>query len=284
MSGPDFIIIGAMKSGTSSLQDQLARQPGIFMATPKEPNYFSDDAIFAKGPDWYGALFEPAPAGSIKGEASTHYTKLPTHPETVARLKAAHPGVRLIYVIRNPVDRAMSHYMHEWSQAVMGPDLEEAFARHPSLVDYGRYAMQIAPYLDAFGREAVYLTSLEQLKARPDAELAAIGAHIGAEAPLVWDHGEAAKNVSTQRMRRVPFHNLLVASRASKALRRVLVPKSWREKFRASRTMQARPDYPPALRARLEAAFLEDRAALAGLFPEHPCLDLCYPFARERAA
>lgn len=284
MTGPDFIIIGAMKSGTSSLQDQLARQPGLFMTTPKEPNYFSDDAIFAKGAGWYGALFAPAPEGSLTGEASTHYTKLPTHPQTVARLQAAHPAVKLIYVIRNPVDRALSHYMHEWSQGVMGADLEAAFAQHGTLVDYGRYAMQIAPYLEAFGRDSVYLTSLEQLKASPDAELAAIGAHIGAANPLVWDHSEQAKNVSTQRMRRVPFHNVLVASRASKALRRVLVPKSWRQKFRAARTMPARPEYPAALRAQLEATFLQDRAALAALFPGHPALELCYPFALEPAA
>lgn len=284
MSGPDFIIIGAMKSGTSSLQDQLARQNGLFMTTPKEPNYFSDDAVFAKGAGWYSALFDDAPAGAVTGEASTHYTKLPTHPHTVERLKAAAPSVKLIYVIRNPVDRALSHYMHEWSQGVMGADLEQAFAEHQTLVEYGRYAMQIKPYLDAFGQESVYLTSLEQLKATPDTELAAIGAHIGAASPLVWDHSEQAKNVSTQRMRRVPFHNVLVASRASKMLRRVLVPKAWRERFRAARTMQSRPQLPAPLRARLEAEFLEDRAALTALFPGHPCLDMCYPFAAEPAA
>ncbi len=83
---PDFIIIGAMKCGTSTLYEQLAAQPGVFMCTPKEPNFFSDDRIYANGLDWYRGLFAPAPAGALCGEASTHYTKLPTHPATLERL------------------------------------------------------------------------------------------------------------------------------------------------------------------------------------------------------
>ena len=83
---PDFIIIGAMKCATSTLHEQLALQPGFFMSTPKEPNFFSDDDCFARGLDWYRGLFAEAPEGSIRGESSTHYTKLPTHPRTVERL------------------------------------------------------------------------------------------------------------------------------------------------------------------------------------------------------
>ena len=61
MALPDFFIIGAMKCGTSTLQAQLARQDGVFMTTPKEPNFFSDDDIFAKGRAWYEGLFADAP-------------------------------------------------------------------------------------------------------------------------------------------------------------------------------------------------------------------------------
>jgi hypothetical protein len=58
MTRPDFIIMGAMKSATSTLHTQLAMQPGIFMSTPKEPNYFSDDAEFSRGEQWYADLFD----------------------------------------------------------------------------------------------------------------------------------------------------------------------------------------------------------------------------------
>ena len=91
---PDFLIIGAMKSGTSTLQAQLAVQPGLFMTTPKEPNFFSDDDIYAKGIDWYRSLFDAAAAGDLKGEASTHYTKLPDYPDTVTRLAASFARAR----------------------------------------------------------------------------------------------------------------------------------------------------------------------------------------------
>ena len=57
---PDFIVIGAMKSATTTLHEQLARQPGIFMCHPKEPNFFSDDENYARGWGWYGSLFRAA--------------------------------------------------------------------------------------------------------------------------------------------------------------------------------------------------------------------------------
>ncbi|MDO5706469.1 MAG: sulfotransferase domain-containing protein, partial [Paracoccus sp. (in: a-proteobacteria)] len=115
MAMPDFLIIGAMKCGTSTLAAQLGAQTGIFVTTPKEPNFFSDDAEWARGIDWYRALFDGAAPGDLKGEASTHYTKLPNHPHTLERLRPHVPAPRLIYLIRNPLDRLVSHYIHEWT-------------------------------------------------------------------------------------------------------------------------------------------------------------------------
>ena len=63
MTTPDYIVIGAMKCGTTTLAAQLGAQSGLFMTTPKEPNYFSDDDVFARGPDWYSALFDAAAPG-----------------------------------------------------------------------------------------------------------------------------------------------------------------------------------------------------------------------------
>ena len=136
MKTPDFLIIGAMKCGTSSLQTQLAAQPGVFMTTPKEPNFFSDDPVFAKGMGWYGALYDAAAPGDLTGEASTHYTKRPTWPDTVQRLHAAVPDARLIYMIRNPVERCVSHYIHDWSEGRIAHDLDTAIDRIPEIIDY----------------------------------------------------------------------------------------------------------------------------------------------------
>ena len=272
MSRPDFLIIGAMKCGTSTLQAQLAAQPGIFMTTPKEPNYFSDDDVFAKGEAWYDGLYDGAGPGDLTGEASTHYTKLPTHPRTLERMAARLAAPRLIYLMRDPLERAISHYIHEWTQGVMGGDPVEAFRTHPELTDYSRYAMQIEPFVARYGRDAILLLRLEQMKADPQGTLDRVGAFLGRDG-LVWDHGMGAQNVSAERVRRLPLHGLIVDNPVAAALRRTLVPKSVRRWIRESRQMNDRPDLPETLKARLRGIFAEDQARLAALFPGDPALE-----------
>ncbi len=278
--GPDFIIVGAMKCGTTTLHEQLAAQPGIFMTTPKEPNYFSDDEVHARGPDWYADLFGGAGPGDIAGEASTHYTKRPTHPDTVERMAALTGTPRLIYMIRDPVARAVSHYIHGWSRGDMTGTATQAFDRHPELVEYGLYGRQIAPFVDRFGVGAVMLTSLEQMKAGPTGVLSEVARFVGLKGPVEWHEASARANASDERIRRLPLHGLLVDNRVAAALRRALVPQALRDRVKAARRMAERPELPPELVRRLEQRFLADRAELSALFPGHPALDLCYPFAR----
>ena len=135
MRMPDFIIIGAMKCATSTLHEQLARQAGIFMSTPKEPNFFSDDEQWERGIGWYASLFNLADECDICGESSTHYTKLPTYPHTIERMRE-HLGddVRMIYIMRHPIDRLISHYIHEWTQRVISSPVNEAVDEHPELI------------------------------------------------------------------------------------------------------------------------------------------------------
>lgn len=280
---PDFIIIGAMKCGTSTLQAQLAVQPGVFMTTPKEPNFFSDDAVYARGMGWYQTLFAGAAPDDLTGEASTHYTKLPTHPQTIARLRPHCPSLRLVYMIRNPLQRAVSHYIHEWSEGRMGDDPVAEFDRHSEMVDYGRYAYQITPWIEAYGADAIMLTSLEQLKADPQGELARVSAHIGLQQPVIWHDELGQQNVSAERVRKIPFQNVLIYNPVATALRRALVPKRLRSAIRDSRKITARPELPATLRRHLEQRFLSDRQELSQFFPGHPALNLCYPFAAEAA-
>ena len=278
---PDFLIVGAMKCGTTTLQAQLAAQQGVFMTNPKEPNFFSDEAIFARGLDWYHGLFAGATPGDLKGEASTHYTKRPTHPHTLDRMRPHLSAARIVYMIRNPVQRAVSHYIHEWSEARMGDDPAAEFARCPELVDYGRYGWQIAPWIDAFGRDAVLLTSLEQLTAAPQDELARIARHIGLDRPVQWRDDLGAQNVSAQRVRRLPFEKVLIYNPVATALRRALVPKRVRTAVRNARQIGTRPELPPAVRGAVQDCFLADRQILAQQFPGHPALRLSYPFAAD---
>ncbi len=279
MSLPDLVILGAMKCGTSTLQAQLASQPGVFMSTPKEPNYFSNDEIFAQGQNWYEGLFANAAPGDLKGEASTHYTKLPTYPQTLPRMQAVLRTPRLIYMIRNPMVRAVSHYIHEWTEGRLGADAPAAFQQTPEITAYGCYGMQIAPFAAAYGADRILLTSLEQIKADPDTAFGQISAFLGLPADAAWIHDLPAQNVSVARVRRLPFHGLLIDNPVATGLRRAVVPKSLRNWVRARRAMATRPEIPADLQARLQAEFLADRARLADIFPGHPALDLCYPFA-----
>lgn len=275
---PDFLIIGAMKSGTSTLQTQLAAQPGIFMTTPKEPNFFSDDDVYARGLDWYQDLFASAAPDDLKGEASTHYTKLPTYPETVARMGEVLEAPRLIYVIRDPVERAVSHYLHAWSEGEVGRDVAQAFADNPEFIAYSRYPMQLAPFLDRYGAESLLLTSLEAIKTAPQEELDRIGRHLGAAGPLTWNMGQKAQNVSAERARPLPMQTLLVDNPVARSLRRTLVPKTLRTKIRQMRTRDDRPELPADLRNRLQDTFRTDRAPLQRLFPDFDRLGASYTF------
>ncbi|MEM9739552.1 MAG: sulfotransferase [Pseudomonadota bacterium] len=276
---PDFILVGAMKCGTSTLAKQLDAQDGVFMAMPKEPNYFSDDAVYARGDAWYRSLFNPALEGDLKGEASTHYTKLPTYPQTVTRMARVLDRPRILYMIRNPMNRAVSHYIHEWSESRMSNRPEHAFATHSEIVDYGRYGMQIRPYIDSFGAENVMLTSLEQINRDADAAFARICEFLGMPQGAAWQYAIDAQNVSSRRVRKIPMQALLLDNPAAQALRRTLVPKGVRRWVRERRSMTTRPEIPASLKARMQDHFLQDREQLAELFPGHPALRLCYPFA-----
>jgi hypothetical protein len=263
MNRPDFIIIGAMKSATSSIHSQLAAHPGIFMSEPKEPNFFSDDAEYERGTEWYGSLFEAAAADDLRGESSTHYTKLPDYPHTVDRMKAALPNAKLIYVMRHPVDRLESHYIHQWSQNVIRCGIEEALDRHPELVDYGRYAFQLEPYFEAFGRDAVLPVFFAALKRHPQRELERIARFVGYEGAVLWDPELGAQNVSSERIRRFAGYGLIVESRPMTALRRALIPQGLRDAFKARLTMKERPTLVGPARSRVQRLFDEDLARLS---------------------
>jgi hypothetical protein len=260
---PDFVVIGAMKCATTTLHEQLARQPGLFMSRLKEPSFFSDDQVYAKGLGWYTAIFRDAKDHQLRGESSTHYTKLPAYPCTVDRLARLLPRVKLIYVMRHPIDRLASHYLHELTVGRIKVGLEQAVVHHPELVDYGRYSMQLEPYLDAFGPEAVHPVFFDRLIAEPDDELERIGRFLGASEPLVWDHSLKPQNVGRERLRDSPLRNAFVQAPVLATLRRALVPGVLSERVKSYwRIGVDPPRIPPDLEARLRDVFDADLARL----------------------
>jgi hypothetical protein len=262
-SPPDFVIIGAMKAATSTLHDQLAQQRGIAMSEPKEPCFFSDDEVFARGLEWYGMCFTAAAEGDLRGESSTHYAKLPSLPHAAERLHAHRPDARIVYVLRQPIDRLVSHFMHGWSEGWYGDSIAEAVERDASLVDYGRYAMQLRPWLDRFGADRVLLVAYDVLRSRPQEELDRLGRFLGADSPLIWRDDLGARNVSTERIRQGWFRRWFVDPAWATALRRAAVPKALRTRVREGMQMRQRPTLAEGDRARLAAIFDADLAELS---------------------
>ncbi len=260
---PDFIVIGAMKCATTTLHEQLARQPLLFMSRSKEPNFFSDDEVHARGFEWYGSLFQNASDEQLCGEPSTHYTKHPTYPRTVERMARALPWVKLIYVMRHPIDRLLSHYVHEMTTGRTLMSLPEAIDEFPELVDYGRYSMQLKPYLEAFGPRSVLPVFFYRLVSHPQEELERICRFVGYPGRPEWDHSMKPQNVSSERLRKSLLREALVSAPLLTGLRKRLIPKSWIEPLKAFwRVKTEPPRLTPDLEARLQNLFDDDLARL----------------------
>ena len=240
-SKPHFVIIGAMKCATTTLHDQLALQPGVFMSEPKEPNFFSDEAVWGRGLGWYQGLFSEAGEDDLCGESSTHYTKLPTHPLAAERLFEHLPHARLVYVMRDPIDRLVSHYIHAWSRREMDVPIDDAVRRHAELIDYSRYAMQLVPWTERFGADRVLPVFFERLTRDPQSEFARVCRHIGYSGEPVWNVEAGAKNVSAKRMRYGPMMEAVLSVGAVRTLRRALLPESVRERIKSRWRMEERP-------------------------------------------
>ena len=176
---PTFILIGSMKSGTSTLHWQLTRHPDVFMTMPKEPRFFNE--YFERGLPWYERLFDSAAGAVARGEASTDYTAFPKYPETPARIASVVPDVRLIYLVRDPVARMRSHYLHRVGIRRESRPVEEALFDYWGYLNQSRYGMQVERYLQHFPREQLMIVRAEEMFAEPEQVLPRVFDFIGVD-------------------------------------------------------------------------------------------------------
>ncbi|QBI20692.1 hypothetical protein ER308_14740 [Egibacter rhizosphaerae] len=186
---PTFVIIGAMKSGTQSLHHYLGAHPDVFVTQPKEPNFFnlnepSEQALADYGARWF-AGGEDAIA---RGEGSVNYTKRHRQGASAERLARALPHVRLVMLMRDPVDRIRSHYRHGVAAGRIREPIADALAASDNMVLTSLYAWQLEPYLERFPRSQIHLATAERLRAEPDAVVGELCRFVGvdpARAPAV---------------------------------------------------------------------------------------------------
>jgi hypothetical protein len=163
------IIIGAMKSGTSSLFSYLSQHPSISPCKTKEPNFFSNDTNWNKGLDWYKRLWDWNPKiHKYALEASTHYTKIPSYPNAAKRISTVKANFKFIYIMRDPIKRIESHYSHNIRNKEV-EELKTIISRVKSchLIETSRYAKQIIEYYKRFPEDSILLLRFESLRAYP---------------------------------------------------------------------------------------------------------------------
>ncbi|NJN84104.1 MAG: sulfotransferase domain-containing protein [Caldilineaceae bacterium] len=187
----DFLLIGAVKAGTTTLFELLRHHPSIFIPAGKEVYFFDNQERFALGWDNFaGGFYAGASIDQKWGKITPRYLSEPAVPARVAEMATQ---VRLIALLRNPVDRAISHYhMFVRNRPEYGFTLEEVVAsglpasplekpdpRYPNIWHYGLYGESLERYLCHFQREQLLVLFSDELKARPHAVLDLVLSHLG---------------------------------------------------------------------------------------------------------
>ena len=170
---PNLFVIGAMKSGTTSLHNWLGQHPEIFMSSVKEPGFFVEQLTWKKGWSWYQSLFADAGDAKVIGESSTEYTKLPYYKNVVGQIEKHAPDAKFIYLMRDPIERTISHYWHNVRSRNKNDrrDLMTALKNDAALIHFSNYAQQLVPYFDAFGADRVFVLTMEELLADPQTQI-----------------------------------------------------------------------------------------------------------------
>ncbi|MEO1606427.1 MAG: sulfotransferase domain-containing protein [Pseudomonadota bacterium] len=236
------IIIGAMKSGTTTLFDMLADHPAIAPANPKEPGFFAFDHVWSNGFDWFDTLFDFDPATHrYRLEGSTDYTKWPFAQGVWERM-TANPdvSVKLLYIMRHPLRRLESHARH-----VQGARMElgrEITPKADHGLDHGlsalniavsHYAMQLDAFAEARAAGNLHVLTLEGLKTDPDATMRAVYDFLDLNPPATAEVLKAS-NRAAGRTRSHPLWDKLARNRALVAAGKAVLPQTVRDRIRGA--------------------------------------------------
>ena len=275
---PNLIVIGGLKCGTTSLHHYLNLHPEIGMSRPKELNFFVEELNWELGTDWYRGHF-PASA-RVRGETSPHYTNRPRFEGVAERMREVlAEDARFIYMVRHPVERLLSHYLHNVSGGYESRDLSEAVADEQSAyVQRGLYAFQLEPYIEAFGLERVLVITREELGRERDATVRKAFEFAGVDPGFTspefdrqWETGSGKGNGGFRVMDRA------VRMPGLRALDRNFDRLPERARWLVERLVHdpssgeaPKPEIDPELRRKLAAIFRPDARRLGELISRDP--------------
>lgn len=229
--GPELVIAGAARSGTSYLAAQLSTHSAIDPGSLKEPNYFSRN--HDRGPDWYDSLFAPRAEGVLRMDASVSYT-FPHFPEALDRL-AAEGQVRLVvYLVRDPVPRAISHYLYHryYFKQEDAADFGTALRRNPLYAGASDYGRWITAVQECFGTERMLVVPFQTATGgHVDEQVCSL---LGLSPPAPEEHGAEAHRNNVVTFKHEAFRV------ASRTLRRSRLYPMVRERLGADRLRRVR--------------------------------------------
>lgn len=291
MTLPNFIIIGAAKSGTSSLYMYMKEHPEIYLSPIKEPHFFSFDSESkcTSGPgdsvpnaitelETYMKLFDGVSNEKAVGEASPTYLY---RPEAPIRIHQMIPNAKLIAILRNPADRAFSAYMHAVrDQRETANDFRHALSLEEErkqknwgplwhYVSVGFYYQQLKRYYDLFGQKNIKVVLQEELEQNPSAVLKDIFLFLDVD-PNFSPNLSIKYNVSGKQKNKL-IHcftkNIFDKPNPIRWISRKIVPESWRWKLTTSIHQKniVRQTVPSDIRKELTATFREDIINLESL-------------------
>lgn len=213
VSRPDFLVIGAMKCASSTVATYLEDHPEVDMVKGCEPRYFSDNAKYAQGPDWYQRFFDGFGGDKLVGEGSNDYAAGALFPHSAERIARDLPEAKLVFMVRHPVKRIVSAWTQYRSDSgdFVPPTLDEAITARPEyLLDQSLYWRNLQRYRAHFDDTQIFVGFMEDLSADPDAFWMRLCAFLGVPPAPVKDtihanqtSGKRLPSATYSRLRRM---------------------------------------------------------------------------------
>lgn len=236
---PDFLIIGAMKAGTTSLHDYLGKHPDIFTTNPKELHFFTSEIYNSKNIDWYKSFF--VTNKKVAGTTPQNYTKchIKEFSGVPERVYKHLPNIKLIYIVRNPIDRIASHYVEALSGAYapkggLNNYLEDLEKNHYVLTS--KYYYQISQYLKYFSKDQILVVKSEDLLNNRLETLNEVFYFLGVNEIDNENLFNYERNTNTRKKLKTGFGKFLI-SKNSKLLRKIF-PRSIKKKLKKCRLIK----------------------------------------------
>lgn len=255
---PAYLLIGAMKSGTTSLFEDITRHSGIHSPTIKEPGDLCNERVLTDaGMRDYARVFAGVKPGQWIGEATPRYTRYPLIQGVPERARHVFgPSLRLIFIGRDPVERLRSHYRHEVQRGNLHCSLLQALEVDPALKAVSRYDDQLEQWLAVFPRNQLLVLDMQDYINEPQKVVHRVWTFLGLQ-PEEMDHGIIA-NVSAGKRAPRGLLRTVVRSRFYGLHVKKWLPKTWRASLRRVLVPRRAERFEDALPPSVEAALASE--------------------------